>query len=181
LCLGIKSISGPTDIAALWKIGFGAVTPTMVVYLCIPSTGYAQPLLDIFIINTPQVVLSFLYMMYNGIYTFMLLGHEWSSYVHGRRSLRVTSPSGKQRSTRWLQLPYHYSITLLTLSGFMHWLISQSLFLARVALHVDTHDSNSPPELEHVIFNTCGYSPIALIFTIGLGSFMIITLRALGG
>lgn len=152
----------------------------MLLSLAVPSSGYAQPLSNILIANLPQVILSFLYMMYNGLYTCMLLGHEWSSYAHQRKPLRVTSPSGKQRSTRWLQLPYHYSIPLLVLSGFMHWLVSQSLFLARVAVHMDTHDSNSVPEQENVAFTTCGYSPIALIFAIGLGALMLIALVLTG-
>ena len=97
----------------------------------------------------------------------MLLGNEWTNYAHQRKSLRVTSPCGQQRSSYWLQLPYTYSIPLLVLSGLMHWLVSQSLFLARIG------QSDGQGNID-VITSTCGYSPIAIIFTIIVGSIMVI-------
>lgn len=65
----------------------------------------------------------------------MLMAEEWSGYVHERKPLRVSNPSGSQRSTYRLQLPYRYGIPLLVLSGLLHWPVSQSLLIARVTLN----------------------------------------------
>jgi hypothetical protein len=69
------------------------------------------------IANTPQLGLSFLYFSYNALFTAMLMGYEWISYSHKRKGLRVThKPSGAQRFTYFLQLPYRFGIPLMILS-----------------------------------------------------------------
>ena len=124
--------------------------------------------LSILVANSPQVLLSFLFLTYNGLFTCMLLAHEWSGYAHVRKPLRVTSPAGSQRSTYRLQLPYKYGIPLLVLSGTLHWLVSQSIFLARVNYYNDgVLDDFSG-------ISTLGYSCIAIITVITLGGIVII-------
>lgn len=98
----------------------------------------------------------------------MLLADEWNDYAHHRKTLRVTSPSGDQRSTYRLQLPYKYGIPLIVMSGLLHWLVSQSIFLARVSVYDDTGEENTSGSI-----STCGYSCIAIIFTILLGSVVV--------
>ena len=177
-----KSYSTSTDITTLWNLGFGTVTAAALIHIGIPGTGSEGLLLNVLLANLPQVILSFLYMMYNGVFTCMLLSHEWNMFGYRQQPLRVTTPSGKQRSTYWLQLPYQYSLPLLILSGFMHWLVSQSLFLARIAMRghrtlpLDGYD----PEDEVITISTCGYSPIAIFFTIIVGSTMVTGLIANG-
>lgn len=105
----------------------------------------------------------------------MLLAKEWAEHAHKRRFLRVSSPIGAQRSTYFLQLPYRYSVPLLVGSSLLHWLISQSLFVARVSIV----DSAGVEDLDRAI-STCGYSPMAIIFTIILGSIMVLTGIAIG-
>ena len=105
----------------------------------------------------------------------MLLADEWNDYAHVRKPLRVTSPVGEQRSTYRLQLPYRYGIPLLITSGTLHWLVSQSLFLARVTAFTpdgveDTANSVS----------TVGYSCIAIITVIILGSVVVLLGLAMG-
>ena len=137
--------------------------------------------LSILIANSPQVLLSFLFLTYNGLFTCMLLGQEWSCYAHVRKPLRVTSPVGSQRSTYRLQLPYKYGIPLLVLSGTLHWLVSQSIFLARV----DWYDNGFPDEgdgdqyldqydIQYQSISTLGYSCIAIITVIALGGIVVI-------
>ncbi len=120
--------------------------------------------------NSPQILLSFLYFAYNGIFTRMLLAEEWSAYASKRRFLRVTSPTGGQRSTYRLQLPYRYGIPLLIGSSTLHWLVSQSIFLVRV----NVIDSTGVEVSYYSGISTCGYSPIALIFVIILGSIVVL-------
>ena len=125
---------------------------------------------SILIANSPQVLLSFLFLTYNGLFTCMLLGHEWSGYAHVRKPLRVTSPSGSQRSTYRLQLPYKYGIPLLVLSGTLHWLVSQSIFLARV----DFYKDGVLEQDYYESVSTMGYSCIAIITVIALGGIVVI-------
>ena len=99
----------------------------------------------------------------------MLLAEEWSAYATKRRFLRVTSPTGGQRSTYRLQLPYRYGIPLLVGSSVLHWLVSQSIFLARINV-VDSAEA----EVYWVGLSTCGYSPMAMIFVIILGSIVVL-------
>ena len=99
----------------------------------------------------------------------MLLAQEWNRYATHRKTLRVTSAVGEQRSTYWLQLPYRYSIPLLLTSATLHWLVSQSIFLARVIVLDDMG-----VEVPQATVSACGYSTIATIFVIFLGSLIVI-------
>lgn len=89
----------------------------------------------------------------------MLLADEWNGYAYERKMLRVTSPREKQRSTYGLQLPYRYAVPLMIMSGLLHWLVSQSIFIARIT----AIDNNGIADEGHSA-STFGYSPIAIIF-----------------
>lgn len=80
-----------------------------------------------------------------------------------RKPLRVSEPIGIQRSSYFISLPLRYGVPLFASSSILQWLISQSLFLARItAMNPDgTADrANS--------FSTCGYSPIAIIISMSV-------------
>lgn len=161
-----------TSISHLWSLGFGTVTAESLVSL---DSNKNHIVITIMIANSPQLILSFLYLTYNGLYTCMLLADEWNDYAHNRKALRVTSPSGAQRSTYRLQLPYKYGVPLIIMSGLLHWLVSQSIFLARVSVY---NDSGGEDSTESV--STCGYSCIAIIFTIIVG-FLVVMLGIANG
>ncbi len=148
-------------------LGFGKVTAETVISFGSNNNlkGPTGVLLIVLLANTPQIVLSFLYFTYNGVFTCMLLTHEWSGYARKRNPLRVTSPTASQRGTYRLQLPYRYGIPILIGSGVLHWLVSQSIFLARINV-LDSSGVEIP--VDEV--STCGYSPIAIIFVIIVGS-----------
>ena len=174
------AILSDTSITHLWSLGFGTVTSDSLVSFS-PGTGAIGIHLCILIANSPQVLLSFLFLTYNGLFTCMLMSHEWSGYAHVRKPLRVTTPAGSQRSTYRLQLPYKYGIPLLVLSGTLHWLVSQSIFIARVEYYNNgTLDENAIPQdhdpLEdpYAAFSTLGYSCIAIITVIALGGIVVI-------
>lgn len=132
-------------------------------------SGPGGVIFTVLVANLPQVILSFLYFVYNGTFTYMLLAEEWSAYASKRRFLRVTSPKGGQRSIYRLQLPYRYGIPLLIGSSALHWFVSQSIFIARVIV-IDFTEVEVPG----AGISTCGYSPIALIFLIILGSIVVL-------
>ena len=109
--------------------------------------------------------------MYNAIYTAQISTHEWNGYAARRQPLRVTFPRGNQVSTHWLQLPYWYSVPLSAALALLHYLISQSIFLANI-------ESYNPEG----IFETAnympalGFSPIAILASILVGSCVVLAL-----
>jgi len=109
--------------------------------------------------------------MYNAIFTAQIGAYEWSEYAGRRKPLRVTYPRGSQVSTYWLQLPYWYSVPLSASLALLHYLISQSIFLANIEYY-DARGSfdagNSNPAL--------GYSPIAIFSSIVVGCCVVLAL-----
>ena len=163
-------------IEHLWSLGFGRVTEEALVPLGTKHnlSGAGGLVATVFLANAPQLILSFLYFSYNGIFTCMLMTEEWNKYAWNRKPLRVTSPTEAQRGTYYLQLPYRWGVPLLVGSGTLHWLVSQSIFLARINV-IDSKGNTVPGSI-----STCGYSPIAIIFFIALGSFLVLTGIACG-
>ncbi|KAI1658111.1 hypothetical protein F4813DRAFT_54132 [Daldinia decipiens] len=83
----------------------------------------------VLIANSPQLLLSFCYLAYNNLFTRLQMAREWSLFSEGYEPLRVTSPKGDQYSTYRLQLPYKYSLPLIATSIFLHWLLSNTIYL----------------------------------------------------
>ena len=176
LVFGISELRGDRDVKSLWELGFGSVhANSLIVGWDLPSTGASGLVASVLIGNLPQPILSFLYLLFNGLCTCMLLAKEWGGYRTERKPLRVSDPRGQQRSTYFLQLPYKYAIPLVVMSGVLHWLVSQSLFLANVKV-VDRNGTI----LEDDGVTTCGYSPMAIIFTLVVASLLLISGIGLG-
>ena len=157
-----------------FSLGFGAINRTAFVDI---GNQDGKILASILLANVPQLLLSFLYFGYNALWTCMLLAQEWSSYASKRKSLRVTAPTGTQRSTYRLQLPYRYGIPLLVISVILHWLVSQSIFL--VVLEAYAWDGNPLPDSDNN-HSLCGYSPVAILTAVITGSLALITSIANG-
>jgi hypothetical protein len=106
------------------------------------------------------------------------------SYAHKRKGLRVSDhPTGEQRSTYFLQLPYRFSIPIIALSGTLHWLVSQSIFLVAI----DYYDDKGNPVPESIYlspnssgYRTLGYSPIAIISVIVMGGVTVMSVVGFG-
>lgn len=154
--------------STIQDLGFGTIHASAIIY------GWAldnikdpslQILAAILIANLPQAILSFLYLNLNGLLTSMFTAHEWSKFAKERKPLRVSTPKGKQRSTHFLQLPYKIAIPLMTVSGVLHWLVSQSIFLAVVASYGNEDDELLNPTQ----IASCGFSPLAMIIVISIG------------
>lgn len=78
----------------------------------------------------PQIALSLSYFSYNALFTRLQAESEWNAYSVDYKPLRVTSRQGEQLSTYRLQLPYRYSIPLLTTSILLHWLVSNTIYIS---------------------------------------------------
>ncbi|PVH98584.1 hypothetical protein DM02DRAFT_615710 [Periconia macrospinosa] len=170
----------PRSLPGLVRLGFGSIDPRTVILFDHPMSIVGNAV----VANIAQPILSFLYFTYNGLFTCMLLGHEWSTYAHNQKGLRVSRPpAGSQRSTYFLQLPYRFALPLMTLSSILHWLVSQSIFLVAI----DVYDFNGAKYTMGVGgagtiggWKSCGYSPIAICSVFILGFFMVVAIIAFG-
>lgn len=182
LDMGIRALrdnSFSVSLPDLARMGFGAIDPRTIIVWDISST-----MSNILIANIAQPLLSFLYFSYNGLFTCMLLGFEWSRYAYKRRGLRVSrARAGAQRSTYFLQLPYRFSLPLMVLSGVLHWLVSQSIFLVAIDLYYPSGESRDVDTMNGSAtggFKSCGYSPIAIVSVVVLAAIMVIAAIGFG-
>lgn len=150
--------------------GFGAFLPSALLDF---QEGFTSFILYVLLANTPQLVFSCLYFLYNGLVTSMCLAHEYSSYSIRRRPLRVTIPRGEQRSTHWLNLPYMFGVPILAISATLHWTISQSIFFVGIEVY-----QKDQPEPSHKLVGLA-FSFLPIICDIVLGSCMLLALYGL--
>ncbi|KAH7359931.1 hypothetical protein BKA66DRAFT_500046 [Pyrenochaeta sp. MPI-SDFR-AT-0127] len=134
---------------------------------------------NIILANLPQLIVSFVFLLYNNILTSMTLAKEWSDFAYDRKTLRVSNPSGIQRGTYFLQLPYRYAVPLLLGSIILHWLISQALFLDRRVVASIWWGIPYTESLRGSVA-TVGYSPLAVLVALIWGIVMVLALVAMG-
>lgn len=73
--------------------------------------------------NMPQLVVSLLYILYNDLFTRMATAREWSLLYRedgAKMPLRVSRPTGLQRSTGFLQLPFWWAVPIMTVMTLLH-------------------------------------------------------------
>ncbi|PKY02017.1 hypothetical protein P168DRAFT_283780 [Aspergillus campestris IBT 28561] len=141
---------------AMWStIGFGG-SETYNRYPVIPMLLLA---------NTPQLVLSLLYLLYNSTITSMLLSREWNQIGHRRKSLRVTVPSGEQRSTYYLSMSLKWAFPLMAISALLHWLLSQSIYPV-MTYGYELNPDGTPVRLKDQTVTSCSYSTGAMILVV---------------
>lgn len=175
--MGLRTQSDYETGETLKSLGFGKSNPNALIFT-LASDSSLSLISIILLVNSPQIVFTLLYLIYNRTYTKMLAMHEWTKFANQRRSLRVSQPTGIQRSTYWLHLPYRYSIPLIIMSSLMHWIISESLSLVRVAFF----DKNGQPYQNWSdtsngnIVSLPGYSPEAILAAIVVGGAMLLAL-----
>jgi hypothetical protein len=155
------------------SLGFGAIHPSAMLRL-----GSSRSRIVVFIgcalcANVAQLVSSFLYLAYNGLFTCIHMAREYSAYAVRRKPLRVTDPKEHQRTTYWLQLPFVYAIPLTLTSTLLHWLISQCLFLADVSIWSDG------VEMEDQSVTAIGYSYAPMIGVLVLGGLLLLALASI--
>ena len=158
--------------AALWSLGFGSPNPRTIIGTALPQESAGGLVLAAVLANLPQALLSLFNLAYNSLFTCMLLSEEWSRYAVQRRGLRVTNPKGAQRSTYWLQLPFKFSIPMIVTWTFIHWVVSQSIFLVRIK---DYTESPDPPAV-----STAGFSGLPIIFFIVVDGVLLLILIGAG-
>lgn len=168
----------PTSIASLWRMGFGAFNANFLLPLHdMASSSHSSTMQHVLIVNAPQIALSISYFAYNDLWTNVLVAREWATYGNKRQGLRVSQRrSDYQRSSYFLTVPYAFGIPLQISSALLHWLMSQSIFLARVNVYSGEPFVHFPVS----IINTVGYSPIALFFLILLWIILLVGIYLTG-
>ncbi|KAL4883546.1 hypothetical protein BJY04DRAFT_226567 [Aspergillus karnatakaensis] len=175
LRLGILDFNEAYGSQSIWDSGLGdpsAATILSGLDMEATTNGIFSMIL---MANTPQILVSIAYFMYNGLLTCMLSAVEYDNYATKKKPLRVSWPRGQQRSTYYLSLPYRYSLPLLAVSAVLHWLVSQSLFFVEII----PFDQNGTREIGDEVV-TCGYSPVAIIFAIVVGGCLLLASILLG-
>ncbi|KGO53592.1 hypothetical protein PEX2_062000 [Penicillium expansum] len=94
--------------------------------------GYMGFIATVLAVNVPQAVITIIYAVYNNALTRMLLVAEYNDFGVERKPLRVSFPTGEQRSTYYLSIPYRYSVPFVVLSTLAHWLASEALSFVQI-------------------------------------------------
>ncbi|OAL28642.1 hypothetical protein AYO22_02836 [Fonsecaea multimorphosa] len=178
LALGIENLRGDRTIQDAWSIGLNTVKPqNLIMGWNLAGSGNTSIAIPTLIANAPQALFSFLYVCYNSLFTVMFLARELMRFSvtsgRGRKYLRVSEAKGEQKSTYFLNLPFKYGLPLLVGSGLLHWLVSQSVFLANIA--IIPRDGTVPMQDE---ITTVAYSPIGMLFLLCLGFVLLVFLLA---
>ncbi|KAI1462625.1 hypothetical protein F4805DRAFT_464335 [Annulohypoxylon moriforme] len=163
------------SLSGIWQLGFSA-NSSMIGHSFWQSTNKAADLIgNIFVANSPQVIVSFIYLFFNNILTRQLVADEWSRFLRddGKKTLRVTSPIGLQRSSYFLSLPLKYSIFLVTGSIALHWFISQGIFLVQTSSFGPGPTGEWHPDFD---VSARGYSVLGVMLAIILGAILVIAL-----
>ncbi|OJD27458.1 hypothetical protein ACJ73_01148 [Blastomyces percursus] len=139
------------------------------------KSGRSKDIMSLMLLaNTPQLVISISYFLYNNLLTSMLLAVEYNGYALHRSYLRVTKPQGRQRSELYISLPYKYGLPLIVAFVVLHWLASQSLFLMQeIPYYADGKLA------DNYIVNSLGFAPVPMIVVVALGSLMLIVVFGL--
>jgi len=139
------------------------------------ETSAQATLLNAWLANIAQLVLSYFYLAINSECTAMAGAAEWNNLAVSRKGLRVTRPLGDQREKYILQLPYRWSLPLAAVSGGLHWLLSQSIFIVRIDAYdregkIMQEDSQSAIGFSAISFITlilCFYALVGSVAWIG--------------
>jgi len=118
-------------------------------------------------------------MAYNDLFTRMYLSKEWMSYARERKPLRTSKSRGLQRSTYFLSIPAKFSIPFLTSMTLLHWLASQSIFVALVSGRDFIGNNDTPLDMGYVIKNLA-WSPFALLLCLILTAILLSVLWIAG-
>ncbi|KAM5344029.1 hypothetical protein ACJ41O_012566 [Fusarium nematophilum] len=148
----LNNSGNSVTMSDLWEKGFGRVHVDSLISFNKDGEYKSSAAVVALVSNLPQLIISGIYTAVNGMWTAMLVQHEWNSYGTQRKGLRTTTPVGQQRSTYWLSLPL-------------------SIFFVRLRVYAGNKITDG--------ITTCGYSAISIIFSIIFG-FLIMLATILG-
>jgi hypothetical protein len=101
------------------------------------------------------------------VYTSVVSADEFSRFSSHQKALMTTNPRGEQRPTYWLSLSWTYGLPIALSSAVLHWLISQSIFIARTG-NLDTHGQPEP-----ILYLEVGFSTLEILRALLFASDMV--------
>lgn len=179
LHVGIRTLQvegAPTGLKSLLRLGLGNVnfntlvnflphapvsaaqSPCIVLRKAEVNQGNLALYSNIFFANLWQIIISLLYITLNALFSCFLVSDEWMGYHKTRKTLRVSFPEGIQRSTYFISMPFRYGIPLTTSMAFLHWTVSQSVFVVRVISHYSDGSLDAGSTI-----TAAGYSPLGIM------------------
>lgn len=152
------------------------------------GAGPTSLLVNVLLINIPQVMMSVFYFDFNALMTRIALVTEWDTFGVKAKGLRVSSPPrGAQRGGYFLQLPFRYSLPVLALSAVGHSDLSQGIFLVNLQVYgpskarpIDIVPAPATSIPGFHIITTIGWSPLNLGVLYFVYTAMLITLICFG-
>ncbi|KAJ6143548.1 hypothetical protein N7471_003001 [Penicillium samsonianum] len=139
--------------------------------------GYLGFIATVLAVNVPQVVITIVYAVYNNTLTRMLLAAEYNDFGVERKPLRVSFPTGEQRSTYYLSVPYRYSVPFLILSTLAHWLASEALSFVQIIPRDIQGNLDRSRALHGVGASSVGLRIMVIPWLIVVVSFLILMFR----
>ncbi|KAF9696725.1 hypothetical protein EKO04_005443 [Ascochyta lentis] len=126
--------------------------------------------------NIPQLGFSLLYVFYMNIWSKLLISYEFDRLTRVKKGLRISErPRGQQRASHFFTLPTRYSLPLMAVSATLHYLCSQSLFMARFdGMRDGEVDSNDQ-------MVRLGYSAAGMIALISVNFAMMVATICIAG
>ena len=149
------------DINGLLRMPFGEAAQGTIFTLYRDITDVLSNSL---VANSVQLFVTILYFFLNALLSSMMLAREWDSYGFRAKGLRVSGiPVCGQRETYRLSIPLRYSLPLLVVSGLLHWLVSQSIFLVAIEIYSWQWSDGPSWQRSGALSMRCSYSPPAIV------------------
>ncbi|KAF3797185.1 hypothetical protein GCG54_00009155 [Colletotrichum gloeosporioides] len=111
---------------------------------------------NVLLANTPQIVISLVYLFYNNVFTCMVMAHEYARFAS---SPGLTASSEAHSGC---------IVPIMVIMAFVHWSISRSIYLVQLEIY-----DNNGELIPGRSINGCGYSPPPILLSLCLGGAMI--------
>lgn len=184
LNMALRNLDGfgvAKGISDLWQHGVGKVNGfELMGGRLAEGVSLADYARHIFLANSFQLLVSFVYLFVNNILSRQLVAKEWTNLVcfkdgkplH-KRPLRVSWPRGLQRSSYRLSMPFRYSVPLMIICVALHWMVSQSVFVVQTTAYQSGREGRRMPQKDA---SRIGYSTMGIILALATASLMILGL-----
>lgn len=152
-------------------LGMGVGTPIRNISVPVPGSNRVNLSESVAVANSFHVALTIAYYFYGSLVTSQCAALEWSSFARQFQPLRVTNPRGSQTTSYFLHTPLRYSVCINICWAVLHWLVSVTVFLVRVAWY-SIEDVMSDARF----VSSIGYSPTGLLCTCCMAAALIMAL-----
>ncbi|KAJ5055102.1 hypothetical protein J3E72DRAFT_178788, partial [Bipolaris maydis] len=130
---------------------------------------------SVLFVNMFQAIVSALYLLCNNLLTVMVVAAEWNAYYNFRRkALRVSALKGIQGSTFFLSLPYRCSVTLMVLSGLLHFFIYQSVFVVQPVAYLPRYEPQRFIQAPGLDVSCIGFSSLGTFLALATGFVLVV-------